>query len=310
MSQVNPTCPTCGAAASAGTKFCGECGAALQRVCQACGAPLSATTKFCGECGAAAAGGSAAPPSPAKPAKSGSSGRTGGARRKTQPSAEVAAANPPPDTATMAAAPPEQPTVPARKARSPAKAAPPAPPTERRPGGLKTIFLMMTNPGHILADRMSIVSWPFALLVSGAAFGLFFLQTGLDIARNNDQLLQSAGALTVIGVLYGTGGLVLIGIVAWLLTRLFGKKKSVGWTIRAFALSYSSALVYAAIGLPFNLLLGWNTSLAFGVTGVLWALGPMIAMFRELSGGSIGISIALATVCGSFVLWGWASLIA
>ncbi len=168
---------------------------------------------------------------------------------------------------------------------------------------------MMTNPGQIVAQRMSTVSWPFALLVSGAAFGLFFLQTGLDIARGDDQLLQTAGALTVIGALFGTAGLLLLGFVAWLLSRLFGGGRPAGWTIRALALSYSSALVYAAIGLPFNLLLGWNTSLAFGVTGVLWALGPMIAVFKELSGGQLGPSIVLATVCGGAVLFAWASII-
>jgi hypothetical protein len=262
------------------------------RFCEQCGAALSAGARFCGECGAAAGG--TVPPAPAKTAKSSGSGRPGGTRRKTQPAIEVAAANPPPDTAPVAAAPPPQSAAPGSKARNPSKAAAISPPTGRRPGGLKTLFLMMTNPGHILTERMSAISWPFALLVSGAAFGLFFLQAGLDVARGDDQSVQTAGALTVVGALYGTAGIVLLGFAAWLLTRLFGENKPVGWTIRAFALSYSSALVY--------------TSLAFGVTGVLWALGPMIAVFKELSGGSTGISIALATVCGGLVLWGWASL--
>lgn len=54
MSQVNPTCPNCGAPAPAGTKFCSECGAAIpqERKCRSCGAVLAPTAKFCGECGA------------------------------------------------------------------------------------------------------------------------------------------------------------------------------------------------------------------------------------------------------------------
>ena len=167
---------------------------------------------------------------------------------------------------------------------------------------------MMTNPGHFVAEGMSTVSWPFALLVSGGAFLLFFLQTGLDISREGGQRPQTVASLGVVGAVYGTAGIVLLGLVAGLLTRLLGGSKPIGWVIRALALSFSSALVYAALGLLFNVFLGWNTSLTFGVTGVLWAIGPMIAVFREVSGGRIGVSVTLATVCGALVLFGWASV--
>jgi ribosomal protein L40E len=47
-------CPKCGATASAGSKFCANCGSPLPPavpVCAACGAELPAGSKFCGECG-------------------------------------------------------------------------------------------------------------------------------------------------------------------------------------------------------------------------------------------------------------------
>ena len=59
-------CPKCGTENSAGRKFCGECGAGLERACSACGSAVEAGTKFCGECGASLV--SAAPPPAAAPA--------------------------------------------------------------------------------------------------------------------------------------------------------------------------------------------------------------------------------------------------
>jgi len=44
------------------------------------------------------------------------------------------------------------------------------------------------------------------------------------------------------------------------------------------------------------------------VTGVLWALGPMIATLREMLGGRIEPSVILATILGGLTLFGWAFL--
>ena len=60
------------------------------------------------------------------------------------------------------------------------------------------------------------------------------------------------------------------------------------------------------IGLLFNLFFGWNTAVAFGVTGVLWALGPMIAVLKGMVGGRSWPATLLATACGLMVLLGWA----
>lgn len=48
------TCPSCGAAVSAGGKFCPECGAPLsaEKHCTECGQAMPATAKFCPSCGA------------------------------------------------------------------------------------------------------------------------------------------------------------------------------------------------------------------------------------------------------------------
>ena len=47
------TCGVCGLENAPGRKYCGECGAPLERACPACGAANEPAMKFCGECGGA-----------------------------------------------------------------------------------------------------------------------------------------------------------------------------------------------------------------------------------------------------------------
>ncbi len=46
------TCPSCGAPARPGVRFCEECGQRLPATCPSCGAPVPSDKKFCGACGA------------------------------------------------------------------------------------------------------------------------------------------------------------------------------------------------------------------------------------------------------------------
>ena len=44
-------CPQCGNPVPAQQKFCGECGAKMEKICPTCGTVWGPTQKFCGECG-------------------------------------------------------------------------------------------------------------------------------------------------------------------------------------------------------------------------------------------------------------------
>lgn len=48
--------------------------------------------------------------------------------------------------------------------------------------------------------------------------------------------------------------------------------------------------------------------MAFGVTGLLWALGPMISTLRGMLAGRTAIAVVLATLLGGLMLFGWAFL--
>jgi len=51
MENDRETCPACGRANPAGFKFCGNCGAPLERTCPSCGATNPPAFRFCGTCG-------------------------------------------------------------------------------------------------------------------------------------------------------------------------------------------------------------------------------------------------------------------
>jgi hypothetical protein len=167
---------------------------------------------------------------------------------------------------------------------------------------------MMLNPGAVLKKTVSKVPWPFSLSISALAFTLFFMQTGLDLMRIGLKDIKFVLLLSVEGFLFGSAGIALLAVIAWGLTRIFKGKKPLGWAISAFGLGYCSTLIFTVLGLFFSLVLHWNTSVAFGVTGVLWATGPMIASIKEMSRGSTTLSVIVATICSGLLLLGWSLL--
>ncbi len=170
----------------------------------------------------------------------------------------------------------------------------------------KTALNMIINPGEVLKNQMTMVPWPYSLLISGLSFTLFFLQTGCDMFRSGQIEITTVILVTMMGLLYGTAGIAIIAAFSWALSQASKRSYSITWAISSFGLGYSASLIYSVTGLIFSLTLGWNTSVAFGVTGVLWALRPALFTIRQMSGEKIGFSIVLTTLCGAVLLMGWA----
>jgi len=172
----------------------------------------------------------------------------------------------------------------------------------------KVALKMISNPGEVIKSQMNLVPWPYSLLVSGLSFALFFLQTGLDMYRTAQIEVFSVILMTLLGLLYGTAGIALIAVLAWAFSQASERNYTINWAISSFSLGYSATLVYALLGLIFSITLGWKTAVAFGVTGVLWALRPALFTIRQMSGERVAFSIALTTLCGAILLYGWALL--
>lgn len=170
---------------------------------------------------------------------------------------------------------------------------------------LRTIFGMMINPAGTLKSVILSTKWYFSVTVSALAFTLFFGQTGLDLYKTGQKGLGFVWLSGATGVLYGIIVIPLLGLLIWTVLKLSKANRKVSETISLFCLSYSGALIYGVLGLIFSLVFGWKTSVAFGVTGVLWAIGPMIVTIRELTGGKNALSVPIATVVGVLVLFSW-----
>jgi hypothetical protein len=139
---------------------------------------------------------------------------------------------------------------------------------------IKALFLTMFNPRQVMDNLLPPVTTPIALCISGLAFLLFFLQTGMDMHN-----LGKTIGLSLMGLGYGVFGVSCIAAIAW--------------------------LIYLIIGLIFNVFFGWNTALVFGVTGVLWSLPGMITAIQEMLPNRTLASIILATLCCSVLIFGW-----
>ncbi len=184
-------------------------------------------------------------------------------------------------------------------------------PTRERPALWRVVCATMAAPGEILRSHAGALPAPLALGVSACAFGLFFAQTGIDLHRGQPwdaPALAALGVLAAGGALLGSLGVAALAFCAWLLARPFGSEVEFAWTLRAFGLAWSPTLLYGACGLAAQLLLGWPAALAFGVTGYLWALGPLHAAIAELTGGRALVDALVTTAIGGLLLAAWAAI--
>jgi hypothetical protein len=170
-----------------------------------------------------------------------------------------------------------------------------------RPGWLGALL----DPASLLTRGFGGFGPLRALTVSGLAFATISLQAALELYRIG--IVPPGGALLIVlrGALLGTLGAALIGLLAHALTRAGGAARPLSQTVSAVALAYGGALVYGLVGLALNLTLGWATAVSSGLTGLLWSLGPLFVVLREVSGGRVGLAATLATLGGSALLFGW-----
>jgi hypothetical protein len=178
-----------------------------------------------------------------------------------------------------------------------------------RAASWRVVFAIMAAPAAVLRRHAASMPAPLALAISACAFALFFAQTAIDLHRGGPwdaAALVSLLLLVGSGAVIGSVGVGLLALLAFALSRPFATETKLGWTLRAFGLAYSPTLVYALCGLLVQLLLGWPTAIAFGVTGYLWALGPLHAAISELTGQRAWPSALLTTLVGTALLLAWA----
>lgn len=171
----------------------------------------------------------------------------------------------------------------------------------------KTIFSMMINPSKLKNQEHNIV---FAVVVSGIAFMLFFLQTALDLFKTGQKDMSYTYKLSGIGFAYGVILIPVLGVLVWLILKIVKSEQTLKQTVATICLSYSGAMIYGLMGIMFSLFFQWKTSIAFGITGVLWATGPIIVTLKGMTKGKTALSVILASIVSSLVLICWSLLTA
>lgn len=176
---------------------------------------------------------------------------------------------------------------------------------QERTGRVRNLFGMMINPARVIKSVLADTKWFYSIIISAAAFGLFFGQTGIDLYRSGQKSFGYVVVMLGAGLFYGAVLIPALAGMIWLILKASKVQLTFGQGVSIICLSYSGALVYGVCGLVFSLVLGWNTSLIFGVTGVLWALGPMMYTIRQVSNGKRALSISISTLVGVLVLLSW-----
>jgi hypothetical protein len=167
------------------------------------------------------------------------------------------------------------------------------------------VLSFLLNPGLLIQKRMENVSLLVPICISSASFTLFFLQTGLDIAKKGTASGSYLLLMALRGLLAGSLGVLVLASFSWLLAKMLGSRWKYTQTVKAFGMAYTSTLLYCIFGILANLILGWNTAIVFGITGLLWALSPLLAIFREMLENRKLAGIVLTTLCGAVMLLAW-----
>ena len=157
------------------------------------------------------------------------------------------------------------------------------------------------NPGELINSEIRDKLPLLGLMVSGISFMIFFILTGLD--SNNGFLLPAFK-----GLLFGTAGIAFLAFIIWFLVKGFNPNVTLSYVIGSFSLCYTSTMIFTFVGLFLKMGMGWNTSVSLGMSGVLFAFGPMISVISSLTGGKRAWDILIITLAGVYVFFFWAFL--
>lgn len=156
------------------------------------------------------------------------------------------------------------------------------------------------NPAELINDESCRFSFA-GFLFSIPAFTFLYLQTALDSGH-------SVLFGVIKGIFFGSFGIAIAGFLIWLILKMAGSRFRLLTVLGLIALSYTTTLLFTVVGLLLHVLLGWNTSVSCGITGVLSAIGPMSGVIISLTSGRKTFSIFIITFTGIYVLFFWALL--
>lgn len=159
----------------------------------------------------------------------------------------------------------------------------------------------LLDPGEIINSEIKSNIPLIGLLISGFSFMMFFILTGLD---NQTEILFPA----IKGLLFGTIGIAFLAVIIWLIVRGLNNGTKLAHVIGSFSLCYTTTMIFTLLGLFLKIILGWNTSVSLGMSGILFAFSPMISVIASFTGGKRFLDVIIITFAGIYVILFWALL--
>ena len=157
------------------------------------------------------------------------------------------------------------------------------------------------NPGELINSGIRDNVPVLGIAVSGISFMLLFLLTGLDVKGG---IVFPAFK----GLLFGTFGIAILGLIIWIIVKGLNSSNKPGYVIGSLALCYTTSMIFTVIGFLLKAVMGWNTSISLGMSGVLFAFSPMISVITSFTGGKRFWDIAIISFAGIYVIFFWAFL--
>ncbi|PRR83694.1 YIP1 family protein [Clostridium vincentii] len=173
----------------------------------------------------------------------------------------------------------------------------------------KLLLKGILNPATVMEKYSEKKSSYLLLMVSSIAYLLFFLQVGIDKLRVGTVEVGYVIKIALIGFVVGYLGVLLVSILIWMMTKLFKGDWSLNKVTGCIAISYSSTLVYMVCGILAQLILGWNTAITFGITGLLWSLFPVANSIKKITKNNISATVIITTISGILFMFIWSLIL-
>jgi len=159
----------------------------------------------------------------------------------------------------------------------------------------------LLDPGEIINSEIKSNIPVMGLLISGFSFMMFFILTSLD---NQTGILFPA----IKGLIFGTLGIAFLAVIIWLIVKGLNNGNKLKQVIGSFSLCYTTTMIFTFLGLFLKLILGWNTSVSLGMSGMLFAFSPMISVITSFTGGKRFLDVIIISFAGIYVILFWALL--
>ena len=168
---------------------------------------------------------------------------------------------------------------------------------------LLDFILEASNPSILYLEETKI-PWIFYMIFPALSYLFLFLQTGLD--RADMGFIEPAGVFktSVYGLILGCILFFFLSAVLFLIAYIFKKPIEFLKVLECVGIAHLLPLIINLSGFTFRFLTGWDTSVTFGLTGVMISLIPLLGFILNIYKNKITPVLINITALGIAIILG------